>query len=473
VRASEPARADTARLAWFTPLPPVRSGIAAYSAELLPRLAGSYAIDVFVERPAGAGGGSGVFDAHDFLWRHARRPYDLTVYQIGNETCHDYMWPYLVRHPGLVVLHDGTLHHARARNLLARRRLDDYRAELGFCHPTVSAGVAEIGALGLLGRLQYLWPMLRVPVTAARLVAVHSPWLAHDLSEEFPDARVETIRMGVADPLVATAGAPRGINPAAAVRARYRIPPEAVVFAAFGRVTPEKRIRSGIRALAAVAARGARVHLLLVGEPEARYDVMGEAERSGASGLVTVTGYVSDDDLPGHLLAADVCLCLRWPAARETSASWLRCLAAGKPTVVTDLAHTVDVAALDPLTWTERPRGIPAVGGHAPSGDPVCVSTDLLDEEHALSLAVERLARDPALRARLGRAARACFDEGHTLAHMTDDYARVIEAALGERDEASRERARASLPPHLVDDATEGARALLREAGATVDFLDE
>ena len=101
--ASTPARADAARLAWFTPLPPVRSGIAAYSAELLPRLAGSYAIDVFVERPAAAGGGSGVFDAHDFLWRHAQRPYDLTVYQIGNETCHDYMWPYLVRHPGLVV----------------------------------------------------------------------------------------------------------------------------------------------------------------------------------------------------------------------------------------------------------------------------------------------------------------------------------------------------------------------------------
>ena len=39
------------RLAWFTPLPPVRSGIATYNAELLPLLANTYEIDVFVEKP--------------------------------------------------------------------------------------------------------------------------------------------------------------------------------------------------------------------------------------------------------------------------------------------------------------------------------------------------------------------------------------------------------------------------------------
>ena len=46
-----------------------------------------------------------------------QHPYDLIVYQLGNDSCHDYMWPYLVRHPGLVVLHDGQTHQARARTL--------------------------------------------------------------------------------------------------------------------------------------------------------------------------------------------------------------------------------------------------------------------------------------------------------------------------------------------------------------------
>ena len=33
------------------------------------------------------------------------------------------MWAYLARYPGLVVLHDARLHHARARHLLSRRRV--------------------------------------------------------------------------------------------------------------------------------------------------------------------------------------------------------------------------------------------------------------------------------------------------------------------------------------------------------------
>ncbi len=37
------------RLAWFTPFEPVRSGISAYSAELLPLVAGSHDVDVFVD----------------------------------------------------------------------------------------------------------------------------------------------------------------------------------------------------------------------------------------------------------------------------------------------------------------------------------------------------------------------------------------------------------------------------------------
>ena len=107
-----------ARVAWFTPMPPVRSGIADYSLEILPLLGNGYDIDVFVDEESAGGerpGPSGsdrpnvsnvtVLGAHDFLWRHTRRPYDVIVYQLGNAPCHDYMWPYLVRFPGLVVLH--------------------------------------------------------------------------------------------------------------------------------------------------------------------------------------------------------------------------------------------------------------------------------------------------------------------------------------------------------------------------------
>ena len=80
------------------------------------------------------------------------------------------MWAYLVRYPGLVVLHDGQLHHARGRMLLQRwqPRRDDYRREFWFNHPDANPDLAELGAVGLLGSLTYLWPMLRIVVESSR-----------------------------------------------------------------------------------------------------------------------------------------------------------------------------------------------------------------------------------------------------------------------------------------------------------------
>src|SRR6478672_11119996 len=106
------------RLAWFSPMPPVRTGIAAVSADLVPALADEHAIDVYTHT-----------NAYDFVWRHRQTPYDVVVYQMGNSSHHDYIWPYLFRYPGLTVLHDAHLHHARAATLLRTKRVQDYRSE--------------------------------------------------------------------------------------------------------------------------------------------------------------------------------------------------------------------------------------------------------------------------------------------------------------------------------------------------------
>ena len=133
------------RVAWFSPLPPVHSGIAAYSVDVLAGLRERHQLDLYVDDPvwhaAGgrlhAGAGPGIapqagpfglplYRAFDFPVQQDRAPYDLIVYQLGNAACHRFMWPYLLRWPGLVVLHDAALHHARAQALLAdqpRRRL--------------------------------------------------------------------------------------------------------------------------------------------------------------------------------------------------------------------------------------------------------------------------------------------------------------------------------------------------------------
>ena len=57
------------------------------------------------------------------------------------------------------------------------------------------------------------------------------------------------------------------------------------------------------------------------------------------------------------------------------------------------------------------------------------MAVDILDEDHSLRLACYRLASDPALRDRLGRAARAHFSAAHTLEQMTTAFVRAIDSA--------------------------------------------
>ncbi len=449
------------RLAWFSPVPPTRSGISAYSAEILPLLGASSAIDVFVDDRATTGrgpsaatpdGAEGIFPAREFLPRHHRSAYDLTVYQLGNAPCHDYMWPYLLRYRGLIVLHDLALHHSRARALLEQGRKDDYRAEFRYAQPEANPGLAEAAVAGLPGVLYYFWPLTRVAVTAGRLVAVHGEAMAAALALEHPETPIRAVRMGVRDP-----DPPR----------RPRESREGLVLACYGLVTPEKRIPQILRAFAAAVPSNAR--LLLVGDSVPHYDVAGDIAGQGLEGRVTLTGFVPDEDLDDWLAQADVCLCLRWPTARETSASWLRCLAAAKPTVITDLLQTVTVPTLDPRTWTLAHVNATASAANVlpDAREAVAVSIDILDEDHSLALALRRLTADADLREQLGRNARAWWDTHHRLAVMTDDYRAAIDEALRRPVPPPP----AEWPPHLLADGRALAREITSEFGVALDLL--
>ena len=260
---------------------------------------------------------------------HQARPFDLVVYQLGNAGCHDHMWAYLTRYPGLVVLHDAQLHQSRAQALIARGRADDLRAELRFGHPDAPAGVAEWILAGLGNPGAPIWPFTAVPLASARAVAVHFPALTEDLRAAWPGLPVEVIRHGSPDLRTSVPpGAPPGAPPG-----------ESVKFMAFGLVTPEKRVPQMLRALAAIRGAVPNVRLGLVGGETPHYDVRADAEAHGVADLVEVTGWVDDAAFDRAILDADVCLCLRWPTNREASGPWIRALAAGRPTVINDLTH--------------------------------------------------------------------------------------------------------------------------------------
>jgi glycosyltransferase involved in cell wall biosynthesis len=408
-------------------MPPSHSGIAAYSAEILPLLrARGETIDVFVDR-LGEPATSGEFSAHDFVWKHRRQPYHLTVFQLGNASCHDYMWAYLFHYPGLVVLHDAQLHQARALALLKRRdpRHDDYVAEFHANHPDTAADAAELVAEGLGEGLYQHWPFVRLVLESARLGVVHNEMVRSDLSEDYPVAAIEAIPMGVEDP--------QASDLRETVLARHGIPPDALVVGAFGGITPEKRIGPLLHAVSTLIPRYPNLHVMLVGEKVAHFDVSGEAKRFDIADRVHLTGFVADASLPSYVAAADICSCLRWPTNRETSASWLRCLAAGRATVVTDLAHLVHVPMLRYPAFASL------------TGEAVAVSVDVVDEARALPAALEWLLADVRRRQHLGQTARMWWRAHHTLVHMADAYQIVIARAVAHQPGGAK------LPPHLTD----------------------
>ena len=441
------------RLALFSPWPPVRSGIADYARDLAAGLVNRHEVDIYVWSPEERADDTVPrvqrLDAHDFPWRHARSPYDLIIYQLGNSGWHDYMWPYLFRYPGLVVLHDGALHHARAASLLGRQRADDYRAELAFNHPRLQSHAAELAITGFDGPIYYGWTMLRAVVTSARGVAVHSAQLADRLAAEF-GLPVNHVAMGVP-------AADSNAADAAAIRARYGLPADAFVVGAFGGVTPEKRIGPLLKAAGVVRRYHPALRLLLVGPEHSHFDVAAEARAAGVLDLLTVTGYVDERELPAHLGAVDVVSSLRFPSAGETSASWLRALAAGRPTMVTDLAQLADVPTIDPRSGAV----VHARATRAPQA-PVAMSIDILDEVHSLVLALKALASDASLRQRLGANARDHWRANHTVAHMIADYERAIASTSAVPAPV------VTLPAHLRSDGFEHARDLGTSVGITL-----
>lgn len=95
------------RLAWFAATPLDAAGPADDTALLVRSLRSTHAVEVI-----------DASRAHEFVWRHARDPFDLCVFELGGTAAHAFIAPYAVHYSGLVLLrgvprHDRALEAAR------------------------------------------------------------------------------------------------------------------------------------------------------------------------------------------------------------------------------------------------------------------------------------------------------------------------------------------------------------------------
>ncbi|MEM7479822.1 MAG: glycosyltransferase family 4 protein [Acidobacteriota bacterium] len=340
-------------LDYVSPLPPVRSGIADYSADLLPHLA--QRVDVRVLRLPDLP----VSDEIRARWHPADvstlgRDGRLPLYQMGNNPYHAAVRDLALAQPGIVTLHDLVLHHLLAECTLGEGVFEPYSEALTADHDWVGEAVAQPrwwGGYSDAGL--FALPARRTLLRRQRGVLVHSAWAADWLREEDPELAVRAVPMGIPLPPEADPAAGR------ALRQRYGIPADVPLLGSFGFQTPIKRTLSAVRALTAPGLE--RVHLLVVGEVSPELDFEMEIHRLGVAERVTITGFVGFDVFEAAIAAVDLCVNLRYPSAGETSASLLRVMAVGRGAVVSEFGQFAELPPAATLAIPLGPDEIPCL----------------------------------------------------------------------------------------------------------------
>jgi glycosyltransferase involved in cell wall biosynthesis len=420
-----------------SPLPPVRTGIADYTVDLLPELAPL--CDLRVVRVDGQEVAPEIVER----WRPiemARAGEDGRVpfYQMGNNLHHERILELALERPGLLTLHDLFLHHLLIERTLARGEIEPYREWLTFDHGREGAAVAEPPRWGAYGTAcLFALPCHRRLAQSQRGILVHSVWARERLLEEVPDLAVRVVPMPM--PLAPEPDAARrGI-----ARRRLGIPDQARVLGSFGFQTPIKRTDLVIAALARPELRAA--HLLVVGAVARELDLERLARDHGVADRVHVTGYLDRTQLEDAMAAADLCVNLRHPTAGETSASLLRLLAAGRPTLVSDYAQ-----------FTDLPRDCVA---HVPVGD---------GEVEAIASTAGALLGNPDGLTSLGRRARDYVRREHDPRRAAQHIAAACDE-LARREPGTPSAAQPSPPSTLTWGVMGGA---LEVEGASPPWVE-
>lgn len=369
------------RVAYFSPFPPERSGVADYSALLAPALGRHVELRV---QPRGR--------------KRVARGVDVCLYHVGNDPdAHAWIVDALRRRAGVVVLHDFVLHHLVAGMTIGRRDGHGYLDLMERDHGVVGRLLAH----GVLDkRIPPLWESRPEEFPLASFVLEHATGLV---------VHSRTVR-----DLARAAGyegnvwmIPHPAWPVPEIAAER--PGSGLVVGCFGVVNASKRIPELLRAFARVRERHRGTTLLLVGPTSPGFDLERRLQRHGLVDESLVReGWVDEARLWALMAGADVCVNLRHPTMGETSGSVVRALSLGKPLVVSDVGW-----------FAELPDDVAAA---------ISVDEHEVDE---LEAALELLVTRDDVRAEMGRAASELARREHDLERVAERYAAALEEAAG------------------------------------------
>ena len=295
------------KIAWFSPLNPMPSGIADYSEELLPSLARHATIDIYID-PSYTPSNTEIarsfpispFDPGTFK----AQDYDRIVYHMGNDySAHRYIHEALQHFPGVVVLHDFVLMGFYAARQDAGRNFPDFIRFLQRFYPEKAAWIEEQYA----GRHPFpLWEgemALQLPMNEeiGRLAAgviTHSHYVLARLG----------LQDGKPAAVIPHHGHPTHPCDRDAVRAGLGVKPDQILLVSTGYVTRNKRYELVLEVLKEL--RRPDLRYLIVGRDND--GILPRIVRTGRHDVLT-RGFAPLAEMERLIAAADIGINLRNP----------------------------------------------------------------------------------------------------------------------------------------------------------------
>lgn len=316
------------KIAMFTPLPPIQSGISDYSVDLLSQLENVFDIDVYIDQYSAdyeEKENVHIYSAKKFPRRY--KMYDRIIYQVGNSLYHEYMFPYIKKYPGIVVLHDYNLRSVLEAVYLFKTKktgkfienfMEDYDQEEKDTY---------MRQLNTPYNLSY--EVNGFVTNYAQKIIVHSVFAKRKLLEKDISRNISYI------PHYAVIERKPEIGK---IRKELKIEEKCFLFASFGHIHETKRILPILDAFGRICMEisSINVKLYLIGkmDEELKDRFYTKVRELNISDRVFVSGYLPLDSFLKYIDAADVCLNLRYPYNGESSGTLMRSLAKGKCVIV-------------------------------------------------------------------------------------------------------------------------------------------
>lgn len=322
------------KLAYFSPLPPKRTGIATYSKYL--GVALSELAEVHLYDSGLSFSPSSKIPVLDFVAQPGvlsrLNGYDACIYHIGNNPCfHLDIYKVLLRKPGIVVLHDTVLYFLIA-GLGKGGMVKEFCLNYGFDRLKELWSLIEDCPCKDVLRYRFpeRYPFLKRIFSKATAIVVHNNTSKHLIKEAGYQGAVHVIGL-LSYPQIDGSLLDSNLL---RLRAKHNLSEDIIVIGSFGFIGPTKRIPSLLGALERLKDI-INFKLFIIGEGE---DIQKEIAKRNLRDRVIQLGFVSDEDFNHYLALTDIVVNLRYPSMGESSATLIQAFSYGKPCIVTDHA---------------------------------------------------------------------------------------------------------------------------------------